>query len=300
MTPAPCGVLATGMPKSSASRRTSGAASANTPRDLGRRRGPAIDLVPPLPWIGHGGRRRVFGEDVEWHVDVHGPRPPRRRRLERLSQRERQHLGTRHLEGALHVRADHGGKVRLVMAVRLLKGAAVELRRGHVPGDRDEGWTPIILMRSARCPSASIRPTIPWPHRPKTYGTFSLTRYSAIRSPPRMTASLGSERDSSRRRRGRGSVPQPVVIPATDGRAHGTGSPRRRGRPRYAPRPRDRRSCAPRGARGRGRGPTARAGSWRRRADARPRAGVGRSDGADGATARRSPGPGFRGPGRAG
>src|SRR2546429_392831 len=47
-------------------------------------------------------------------------------------------------------------------------------------------------MRSARCPSASIRPTIPWPHRPKTYGTFSLTRYSAIRSPPRMTASLGS------------------------------------------------------------------------------------------------------------
>ena len=109
------------------------------PRDLGRRRRPAIDLVPPLPWIGHGGRRRVFGEDVEWHVDVHGPRPPRRRRLERLSQRERQHLGTRHLEGALHVRADHGGKVRLVMAVRLLKGAAVELRRGHVPGDRDEG-----------------------------------------------------------------------------------------------------------------------------------------------------------------
>src|ERR1043166_7953547 len=68
-------------------------------------------------------------------------------------------------------------------------------------------------MRSARWPSASIRPTIPWPHRPKTYGTFSLTRYSAIRSPPRMTASLGSERDSSRRRRGRGSVPSASSSP---------------------------------------------------------------------------------------
>src|SRR5215217_2233955 len=39
-------------------------------------------------------------------------------------------------------------------------------------------------MRSDAAAAASRKPTLPWPHTPKRYGTFSLIRYSTMISAP--------------------------------------------------------------------------------------------------------------------
>src|SRR5262252_4079933 len=48
------------------------------------------------------------------------------------------------------------------------------------------GETSLTLSRTWY--SGSSRPTLPWPQMPNTYGIFSLTRNSAIRSPPFLVA----------------------------------------------------------------------------------------------------------------
>jgi hypothetical protein len=78
-------------------------------------------------------------EHVEWHVDVHRPRPARHHEARCLAQRERQHVDAGRLKTALDHRPDDAREVRLVMAVDLLERAAVELRCRHVGGDRHQG-----------------------------------------------------------------------------------------------------------------------------------------------------------------
>ncbi len=86
--------------------------------------------------------RRLLGgrllEDVERHVEHHRTGPPGHHRLPGLADRERHHVAARRLEHALAIGAHRRGKVRLVVAVELLEGAAVELAGRHVAGDGEK------------------------------------------------------------------------------------------------------------------------------------------------------------------
>ena len=75
---------------------------------------------------------------------------------------------------------------------------------GHVAGR-------LLVMRrdrldavGRRCSAASRKPTLPWPHTPKRYGTFSLIRYSTMISAPlyvlRFGASAGQPDEQQRNR----------------------------------------------------------------------------------------------------
>ena len=93
----------------------------------GRRRG-----------VGHG-LVGLLDEDVERDVEVDGAGTPGAQQCERLAQHERQLVGARGLEAALHVRAHDAREVGLVVAPRLLERPAVELAGRHVARDREEG-----------------------------------------------------------------------------------------------------------------------------------------------------------------
>ena len=92
-----------------------------------------------VPLLGPGrllGRRLL--EDVERHVEHHRPGTSGHHGLPGLAHRDRHHLAAGRLEHPLAVGAHRRGEIRLVVAVQLLEGAAIELGGRHVAGHREE------------------------------------------------------------------------------------------------------------------------------------------------------------------
>ena len=107
-----------------------------------RRRDVGIRRAGPMRTEDRRGRRNLdvvlLLEDVVRHVEVHRARAPGQHGVERLAQRERQHVDPRRLERALDDRAQHRREVGLVVLVDLLERRAVGLRGRHVGGDREQ------------------------------------------------------------------------------------------------------------------------------------------------------------------
>ena len=86
--------------------------------------------------------RRLRGggllEDVERHVEHDRAGAARHHRLPGLPDGERHHVAAGRLEDALAIGLHRRGKIRLVVPVELLEGAAVELAGRHVAGDGEE------------------------------------------------------------------------------------------------------------------------------------------------------------------
>ena len=82
-----------------------------------------------------GGR---FHEHVEGNVEHDRARPARGHGFPGLPDRERHHLAARRLKHLLAVGPDGGGKVGLVMPIKFLECAAVELAGRHIAGHRQE------------------------------------------------------------------------------------------------------------------------------------------------------------------
>ncbi|MGC2200136.1 MAG: hypothetical protein WA633_08335 [Stellaceae bacterium] len=99
---------------------------------------PQRQEIPALQLRGVGGFAGLFLEDVERGVDDDRTRSPGDHRLPRLSDGLRHLLTARRLKHLL-AHGPHGGWiVGLVLPVEFLEGAAVELHRRHVAGDRKE------------------------------------------------------------------------------------------------------------------------------------------------------------------
>ena len=173
-------------------------------------------ILRPRRLLGGG-----FLEDVERHVEHHRPGASGHHGLPGLPDGERHHLAAGGLEHALAIGAHRRGKIRLIVPVELLEGAAIELAGRHVAGHREErhriekgvaerdrqigragtagregrgrlaGDAVIdvgheagdrFVMHGDRLDVVGAlvervdELMLPWPHRPKTYGTFSRIR----------------------------------------------------------------------------------------------------------------------------
>ena len=97
----------------------------------------AGDIAVPGFGVGRflGGR---FQEHVERNVEHHRPRASRRHRLPCLPHGERHHFAARRLEHLLAIGAYGRRKIRLIVTIEFLEGAAVELAGRHVAGHRHE------------------------------------------------------------------------------------------------------------------------------------------------------------------
>ena len=97
----------------------------------------ARNIGAPFLRLGRLFRRRLQ-KHIERHIEHDRPRTPGHHRLPRLPDRERHHLAARRLEYLLAIGAHRGGKIGLIVPIKLLEGPAIELAGRHVARDRHE------------------------------------------------------------------------------------------------------------------------------------------------------------------